>query len=62
MYTKEAEYWHRLKNNVATNVDNALMKRLNSLERMYLTSDPAHDKISESIRNNSFYRVQLAMH
>ena len=59
---KEAEYWHKLKHNVTSSVDNNLMKRLNSLERMYLTSDPAHDKISESIRNNSFYRVQLAMY
>lgn len=58
---KEAEYWHKLKNNVVNNVENDLTKRLNNLERMYLTSDSEHDKITESIRNNDFYRAQLAI-
>ena len=58
---KEAEYWHKLKNDAASSVNNDLTKRLNTLEQLYLTSNPGNDKIAESIRNNEFYRNQLAL-
>lgn len=59
---KEAEYWHKLKGQVATNsVKNVYTDRLDRLENMYLTSDSTHNKIAESIQNSQFYRNQLAM-
>lgn len=58
---KEAEYWHKLKNDAACSVNNDLTKRLNTLEQLYLTSNPSDNKIAESIRNNEFYRNQLAL-
>lgn len=57
---KEAEYWHRLKHQVTNNTQNELTQRLNRLETLYLASNPSNDRIAESIRNNEFYRNQLA--
>ncbi len=58
---KEAEYWHKLKNQVTSSVTNDLTNRLNRLENLYLTSSPENNKIADSIFHNQFYRGQLAM-
>lgn len=58
---KEAEYWHKLKNQVTNQTQNDLTKRLNQLENLYQTSSQTNNKIEESIKQNEFYREQLAI-
>ena len=58
---KEAEYWHKLKNQVTNQTQNDLTKRLKQLENLYQTSSQTNNKIEESIKQNEFYREQLAI-
>lgn len=58
---KEAEYWHKLKNQVTNQTQNDLTERLNELERLYLASGQGQNRIEESIRQNEFYQEQLAI-
>lgn len=59
--TLEAQTWIKVKSTMASNINNPLINRLNTLAVMYKQSTPNQNLIKKSIAENSFYQKQLAM-